>query len=74
MYGGYSADEGDAHVQRFQSVQRTEEEGEFRGCRIEYLPGESYTYGTVWGDEWNIMIQFDLSESITPPPAPWGHE
>ena len=75
MYGGFSVDEGTAHEQQFQSVPRTEEaEGEFRGWRIEYYPGERYTYGTIWQDEWNIMVQFDLSETIDPPPLPWGHE
>ncbi len=75
MYGGYSVDEGTDNVQRFQSQPRTEEaDGEFRGWRIEYVPGERYTYGTIWKDEWNIMVEFDLSEPVEAPPAPWGHE
>lgn len=75
MYGGFSVDEGTANVQRFQSEERTAQaDGEFRGWRIEFFPGERYTYGTVWQDEWNIMVQFDLTNSIEEPPAPWGHE
>lgn len=75
MYGGLSVDEGTANIQRFQSAERTREaDGEFRGWRIEFFPGERYTYGTVWHDEWNIMVQFDLTVKIEEPPAPWGHE
>ncbi len=75
MYGGYSVDEGTKNVQRFQSEPRTEEAGgEFRGWRIEYMPGERYTYGTIWEEEWNIMVEFDLSEPVEVPPVPWGHE
>ncbi len=75
MYGGFSVDEGTANTQRFQSEERTAQaEGDFRGWRIEFIPGERYTYGTIWQDEWNIMVQFDLTENIETPPAPWGHE
>ncbi|TVQ64822.1 MAG: hypothetical protein EA360_11500 [Balneolaceae bacterium] len=75
MYGGFSEGEGTEFVQRFRSGPRTEEaDGAFRGWRIEYVPGERYTYGTIWEDEWNIMVQFDLSEAIETPPAPWGHD
>lgn len=75
MYGGFSVGEGTAFEQRIQSGPRTEDaDGAFRGWRIEYEPGRHYTYGTVWEDEWNIMVQFDLSETIEPPPVPWGHE
>lgn len=75
MYGGFSVDEGTANIQRFQSEVRTEQaEGEFRGWQIEFFPGDRYTYGTIWQDQWNIMVQFDLSEDIEEPPAPWGHE
>lgn len=75
MYGGFSVGEGTAFEQRFRSGPRTEDaDGAFRGWRIIYTPGESYTYGTIWEDEWNIMVQFDLKETIETPPAPWGHE
>lgn len=75
MYGGFSVGEGTAYEQRFRSGPRTEEaDGAFRGWRIEYAPQEHYTYGTIWEDEWNIMVQFDLTKTIETPPAPWGHE
>lgn len=73
MYGGYSFGPGSERIQRIQSDQ-AEDDSEFRGWRIEYLPGNRYSYGTSRGTEWNIMVQFDLTEQIDTPPAPWGHE
>jgi hypothetical protein len=75
MYGGYTVDDGTEHIQRFQSLPRTEDAGgDFRGWRIEFYPGERYTYGTIWNSEWNIMVEFDLTETIGEPPKPWGYE
>lgn len=75
MYGGYSVDEGNSMRQEFKSVPRTEETGIFRGWRVEIVPGERYTYGTLRGDEWSWRVDFDLSEPMDEePPAPWGHE
>ena len=75
MYGGFTVGEGEAFSQLFQSVERTEESGYFRGWRIELVPGERYTYGTVRGDNWSWRIDFDLTEPLTElPPPPWGHE
>lgn len=75
MYGGYSVGDGTAMRQEFMSEERTEEMGHFRGWRIEYVPGERYTYGTIARDEWTWRVDFDLSEPLDElPPAPWGHE
>ncbi len=74
MYGGFSVGEGTDREQLFQSLPRTEEAGEFRGWRIIYEPGQSYTYGTTSLDGYIIAFTFDLSETIDAPPAPWGHE
>ncbi len=75
MYGGYSVDEGTSIRQEFKSVPRTEETGIFRGWRVEIVPGDRYTYGTIRGDEWSWRVDFDLSEPLEEePPAPWGHE
>jgi hypothetical protein len=75
MYGGYSVGEGTAVRQEFQSIPRTEETGIFRGWRIEIVPGERYTYGTIRGEEWSWQVEFDLSQPLEElPPAPWGHE
>ncbi|MFO7847321.1 MAG: hypothetical protein R6V27_12220 [Balneolaceae bacterium] len=75
MYGGFSVGEGTAVRQEFQSVERTEESGIFRGWRIEIVPGDRYTYGTIRGEEWSWRVDFDLSEPMEEvPPAPWGHK
>lgn len=75
MYGGFSVGDGSALRQEFQSVERTEETGIFRGWRIEIEPGVRYTYGTIRGDQWSWRVDFDLSEPLVElPPAPWGHE
>lgn len=75
MYGGFTVGEGTVIRQDFQSIERTEESGIFRGWRIEIVPNERYTYGTIRGEEWSWRIDFDLSEPLQElPPAPWGHE
>ncbi|MCC5926035.1 MAG: hypothetical protein JJU41_05690 [Bacteroidetes bacterium] len=74
MYGGFQYGVNEAGMQIFQSVPRTEETGIFRGWRIEIDPGVRYTYGTVRGDDWSWRIDFDLTQPIDTPPAPWGHE
>ncbi len=75
MYGGFSVGEGTAVRQEFQSVVRTEESGYFRGWRIEIVPGERYTYGTIRDTSWSWRVDFDLSEPLDHPlPPPWGHE
>ncbi len=75
MYGGYSADNGTENVQRFQSLPRTEDAGgEFRGWRVEFYPGDSFIYGTIWQDAWNLMTEFDLSNPVEEPPQPWGYK
>ena len=75
MYGGYSVGEGTPVRQEFKSVARTEESGYFRGWRIEIVPGERYTYGTIRDTSWSWRVDFDLSEPMEqPPPPPWGHE
>ncbi len=73
MYGGHSVGEGSSTRQEFKSVPRSEETGMFRGWRIEIVPGERYTYGTIRDTSWSWRVDFDLSEPIEPPPAPWGH-
>ncbi len=75
MYGGFSYGEGTAVRHEFQSVERTEETGIFRGWRIEIEPGVRYTYGTIRDTTWSWRVDFDLSEALDElPPAPWGHE
>ena len=75
MYGGFSVDRGTDARHEFKSAERTEETGIFRGWRIEIVPHERYTYGTIRGDEWSWRVDFDLSQPMDSlPPAPWGHE
>lgn len=75
MYGGFSVGVGTAMRQEFQSIERTEETKIFRGWRVEIVPGDRYTYGTIRGEEWSWRVDFDLSEPLDEvPPAPWGHE
>ena len=75
MYGGFSVGAGTEMRQEFQSIERSEETGIFRGWRIEIVPNDRYTYGTIRGDEWSWRVDFDLSEPLDEiPPAPWGHK
>ncbi|REL38838.1 hypothetical protein DYD21_02480 [Rhodohalobacter sp. SW132] len=75
MYGGHSVGDGTAMRQEFQSVERSEEMGHFRGWRIEIVPGVRYTYGTIRDTTWSWRVDFDLTEPLEEnPPAPWGHE
>lgn len=74
MYGGFTEDAGTATRQEFLSEERTEETGIWRGWRLDIEPGTRYSYGTVRGEDWSWRVDFDLSEPIDPPPAPWGHE
>ncbi len=75
MYGGFSYGENKANMHQFQSVERSEETGEYRGWRLEIYPGERYVYGTVRDTNWTWRIEFDLSKPLDEvPPAPWGHE
>jgi hypothetical protein len=75
MYGGFSVGAGTEMRQEFQSIERSEETGIFRGWRIEIVPNDRYTYGTIRGDEWSWRVDFDLSEPLDEiPPSPWGHK
>jgi hypothetical protein len=75
MYGGFSYGDGTVIRHEFKSVERTEETGMFRGWRIEIVPGERYTYGTIRDTTWSWRVDFDLSAPLDElPPAPWGHE
>lgn len=71
-YGAHTRTEGTAERQEF--LRRSGERAG-SGWAIEIVPGERYTYGTIGSDgEWSYRLDFDLSEPVDPPPAPWGHE
>ncbi len=74
MYGGPTHGEPGENRMEFISFERTEETGIYRGWRIIIEPGERYVYGTHRGGEWSWRVDFDLTEPIDTPPAPWGHE
>ena len=74
MYGGYTHISPDGNRHEFLYPPRTEEEGVPLGWRLEILPGDRYTYGTMSDSEFTWRVDFDLSETIEEPPAPWGHE
>jgi len=78
LYGGTTSNTGTAGAQYFPADQHTREliEPAFSNVwtmRVE--PGEIFTYG-LWrlGTPRVFRIDFDLSESVEPPPAPWGWE
>jgi hypothetical protein len=72
-YGGHTQTEGTAHRQEFVYAERRAADGALLGWRVEILPGERYTYGTIRGANWTWRVDFDLTRTVTPPPAPWGH-
>jgi hypothetical protein len=38
-------------------------------------PRERFAYQLVrTGEEWVVRWEFDLTETVEPPPAPWGYE
>lgn len=73
-YGGFTQHIGSADRQMFIYTARQGEQGEVLGWRIEIVPGERYTYGTMANGEWTWRLDFDLTQPIPTPPAPWGYE
>lgn len=73
-YGGLTVAPGSAKQQLFIFTERTGEKGEILGWRVEIVPGKRYSYGTMADGHWTWRVDFDLSQKIAPPPAPWGHE
>jgi hypothetical protein len=73
-YGGRTSSEGTATRQEFVYEERRAADGSLLGWRVEIVPGERYTYGTIRGGEWTWRVDFDLRDPVEPPPAPWGHE
>jgi len=73
-YGGHTATPGSAERQEFVYAESRATDGLVRGWRVEIVPGERYTYGTIRGGEWTWRVDFDLRQSVPAPPAPWGHQ
>ena len=70
-YGAHTWDDGTENRQEFLREELTN--GVQTGWRVEIIPGERYTYGTIRDGEWNFRADFDLSTPVDLPPAPWGH-
>jgi hypothetical protein len=73
MYGAFTRSPGTATQQEFILTERTAPDGSPLGWRIEIEPHIRYTYGTIRGGEWTWRVDFDLADTVAPPPAPWGH-
>jgi hypothetical protein len=73
-YGGRTESPGTPGRQEFVFTERRAADGSALGWRVEIVPGERYSYGTIRGTEWTWRVDFDLRTRVPPPPAPWGHE
>jgi hypothetical protein len=73
-YGGSTRAPGTALRQEFIYAERTAADGSPLGWRVEVVPGERYTYGTIRGGEWTWRVDFDLRKAVPVPPAPWGFQ
>ncbi len=73
-YGGSTRAAGSAQRQEFVYAERVAADGSLLGWRVEIVPGERYTYGTIRGGEWTWRVDFDLRETVPVPPAPWGFQ
>lgn len=78
LYGGTSSNAGRANEQYFPADEQTREviEAAFSNVWVMRVhPGEKFTYG-LWrlGTPRVFQIDFDLTETVEPPPAPWGWE
>jgi hypothetical protein len=71
-YGASTVAGGEAGWQEFIRPDRTAEDGSRVGWRIEIIPAQRYTYGTIRGDEYTWRVDFNLTAPVTAPPAPWG--
>lgn len=78
MYGGIATNAGRATEQYFPADEETRQtiEAAFSNVWVmRVYSGETFTYG-LWrlGTPRVFRIDFDLTEPVEPPPAPWGWE
>lgn len=82
QYGGDTDQVGSAGIQTFPADEFTREviDELVRGAanniwRMEITPGEDFSYRLTRSDFDNALRwAFDLSNPVSPPPAPWGYE
>lgn len=77
-YGGDTQTSGTGTTQEFYADALTAEmipEASTNIWTVEIVPGEVYAYALRReGTDRRFRVEFDLTNPITPPPLPWGHE
>ena len=78
QYGGDTANPGTSRRQEFHADALTASlipAAITNVWTVEIVPGRTYTYALRReGTDRRFRVEFDLTNPITPPPAPWGHE
>lgn len=78
QYGGDTADAGTPSQQDFPADEFTAElipEAEPNVWTLEIDPGDTFVYALDrQGTDHQYRMEFDLTEPVDPPPAPWGYE
>ncbi|TVR53663.1 MAG: hypothetical protein EA421_10670 [Gemmatimonadales bacterium] len=70
-YGAHTQADGTGTRQEF--LREELRDGVQTGWRVEIVPNERYTYGTIRDGEWSFRADFDLTSAIETPSAPWGY-
>ncbi len=81
LYGGYAGDGGTAEVQHFPADAYSRELFTAQGLdasvaniwTMERVAAERFSY-ILRRPNRHFQVNFDLTQSVDPPPAPWGHE
>jgi len=78
MYGGTTTNANRADIQYFPADEQTREVIDYAFSNIWQMaiePGERFDYGVRrLGTPRVFLVEFDLTRSVEPPPAPWGWE
>jgi hypothetical protein len=78
MYGGDTATAGTATSQEFPADRHTADlipAAATNFWTVEVVPGEMFAYALRReGTDRRFRIEFDLTRTVPPPPAPWGFE
>jgi hypothetical protein len=69
-YGALTVHGGTVSQQEFV----TDRDGMMVGWRVEMVPGDRFTYGTIRDGEWRHHLEFDLTEPVEAPPPAWGFD
>ena len=78
QYGGDTRDAGTAEKQEFPADEFTAALLPAAATNIWTMiiePGKAFTYGLRReAEQRRFRVEFDLTQPVEPPPAPWGHE